>query len=703
MKAATAIGVDIGGTFTDIIVAANDGGLHRAKVLSSPPDFGRAVLAGLADLAAAAGLDLGTAVTLVHGTTVATNAILEGRGARTGLVTTQGFRDVLELGRMRRPSLYDLFWDKPEPLVPRRLRLELDQRIGPDGSVERAPSDAELQAVVEQLRREGVDSLAVCLLNSYRNPGEERRIADRLADLGGDGYVTASVDILPEIHEYERTSTAVVNAYVRPTMDRYVETLERGLAGAGVTAPLLIMQSAGGLLTSAMARSRPVQLIESGPAAGVIAAQALAGRLELRDAITFDMGGTTAKASVIEDGEPFEAAEYEVGGGMNGRHGLMKGGGYTIRVPALDIAEVGAGGGSVIWVDQGSAPRVGPHSAGAAPGPACYGAGGEEPTLTDALVVLGYLNPTSLAGGTQAIQPELAERALATVADPLGIAVPEMAFGAYRIAVANMSKAVKAVTSERGRDPRRFSLLAFGGAGPAYAVELAREFEIPFVVVPPNSGLFSTVGLLLADLQFHDVVSAAQRERPDARAVATAVAEMEARMADAVRAHGLDPVSVEYTRFADMRYAGQSSELRVRVPGGDVDDAVMTQLRTAFDEEHDRTYGHRGDDQRVELVNLRLRGQCAQPGRHQDELFALPAPHVPTTNGTRSATRTRRAYFGPATGYVDTPILDRASIPREPMPGPLIVEDMDATTIVPPDATSRLDSLGNLLVTSRIP
>ena len=687
MKAA-AIGVDIGGTFTDIIVAAQEGGLHRAKVLSSPPDFGRAVLEGLTGLAGSAGLDLGAAVTLVHGTTVATNAILEGRGARTGLVTTRGFRDVLELGRMRRPSLYDLFWEKPDPLVPRRLRLELDQRIAADGDVEREPSEDELQAVAERFRDAGVNSLAVCLLNSYRNPGEERRIAERLSELVGDSYVTASVDIMPAIHEYERSSTAVVNAYVRPAMDRYVEALETGLADAGVTAPLLIMQSAGGLVTSSLARTHPVQLIESGPAAGVIAARALTRRLDLPDAITFDMGGTTAKASVIEDGEPFEAAEYEVGGGMNGRHGLAKGGGYTIRVPALDIAEVGAGGGSVIWVDQGGAPRVGPHSAGAAPGPACYGLGGEEPTLTDALVVLGYLSQEALAGGTQPIDPNLAEEAVATVAGPLGISVAETAFGAYRIAVANMSKAVRAVTSERGRDPRRFSLLAFGGAGPAYTVALAREFHIPLVVVPPNSGLFSTVGLLLADLQFHDVASNARREHLDASTASTAFREMEARM----------PPAAEYARFADMRYAGQSSELRVRVASGDLTERSMEELRADFDAEHERTYGHRGDDQQVEIVNLRLRGTSAQPGRHKDELFALPAPYPSLTNG---AARARRAYFGAEPGFVDTPVLERSAIPGMPMQGPLIVEDMDATTVVPPGASCHLDALGNLLIASR--
>jgi N-methylhydantoinase A len=335
----------------------------------------------------------------------------------------------------------------------------------------------------------------------------------------------------------------------------------------------------------------------------------------------------------------------------------------------------------VIGGARGGAPGDAPPSAGAAPGPASSGRGGAEPTLTDALVVLGYLNQHALAGGTQPIDPELAERALATVAEPLGIGVAETALGASRIAVANMSKAVKAVTSERGRDPRRFSLLAFGGAGPAYAVELGREFQIPFVVVPPNSGLFSTVGLLLADLQFHDVASVAQRERPDAAAVGAAFAEMEARMAGAS----------EYARFADMRYAGQSSELRIRVAPGEVTDATLADLRAAFDDEHERTYGHRGDDQRVEIVNLRLRGTSAQPGRHRDELFALPPQ-----NGAGGAGPARRAFFG--AGFVDTPVLSRAAVAHEPMPGPLIVEDMDATTIVPPGATCRLDPLGNLVI-----
>ena len=383
MKAA-AIGVDIGGTFTDIIVAAQDGGLHRAKVLSSPPDFGRAVLEGLTGLARSAGLDLGAAVTLVHGTTVATNAILEGRGARTGLVTTQGFRDVLELGRMRRPSLYDLFWEKPEPLVPRRLRLELDQRIAADGEVEREPGDDELQAVAERFRDAGVNSVAVCLLNSYRNPGEERRIAERLSALVGDSYVTASVDIMPAIHEYERSSTAVVNAYVRPAMDRYVEALDTGLVDAGVTAPLLIMQSAGGLVTSSLARTHPVQLIESGPAAGVIAARALTRRLDLPDAITFDMGGTTAKASVIEDGEPFKAADFEVGGGMNLRRGLAQGAGYTMRVPSIDIAEVGAGGGSNHLAGRGRRAARRPAERRRHPGSRVLRPRREDATLTDA-------------------------------------------------------------------------------------------------------------------------------------------------------------------------------------------------------------------------------------------------------------------------------------------------------------------------------
>lgn len=695
------VAVDIGGTFTDIVVTARDGAVHRAKTLSTPPDFERAVIEGLAGLARDQGLDLGTCATVAHGTTVATNAILEGRGACTAVVTTKGFRDVLELGRMRRPSLYDVFWEKPVPLVPRRRRLELDHRIAADGSVERAGTPEDLAAVAEELRRMDVESVAVCLLNSYRNPDEERRVAEHLSTLLDDRYVSVSVDILPEIKEYERTSTTVVNAYVRPVVDRYVEELRTGLSGIGIDAPLRIMHSAGGLLDADRARRFPVQMIESGPAAGVIATRALMRRLDIADAIAFDMGGTTAKASVLEGGEPFEAPEYEVGGGMNTSHGLTGGGGYTIRVPAIDIAEVGAGGGSIVWVDRGGAPRVGPRSAGASPGPACYGLGGIDPTVTDALMLLGYLNPRSIAGGTQHVDRALAETAMGNrVADSLGLSTLEAAYGACRIAIANMSKAIKAVTSERGRDPRNFVLVGFGGAGPAFVASMAAEFGIETAIVPVNSGLFSAVGLHVAEVQYHDVRSYPGRAQLDAGTTKALLEQMEADMRTRLEGEGDDSEGVVLERFADMRYAGQSAELRIPVPSGQLADAEIERLRAAFDDEHERTYGHRGHDQAVELVNLRIRATCLDGNGERSGHAVLDGGLAAAGDDGPAGPVTREAYFGPEHGLLPTPVLTRETVGSVEMAGPLIVEDMDATTVIPPGSRIRRDVAGNLIITN---
>lgn len=655
------VGIDVGGTFTDVILEG--GGTSRAlKLPSTPPDFERAVLDGLR---AASPRDVRR---LAHGTTVATNAILEGRGARTGLVTTKGFRDVLELGRLRHPSLSDIYWEKPPPLVPRRLRLELDERIDGRGRVQRAPDDAELERIAAALRDADVESVAIALLNSYLEPAHERIAAERLrAHLPGVSLSVSSA-LAPEAKEYERTSTAVVNAYVQPLVDRYVARLEREVARMGVRAPLRIMQSYGGLLDSRVARARPVQMVESGPAAGVIAAS----RLDLGSVIAFDMGGTTAKASLVEDGRPFVAQEYEVGGGMSAGRSLMSGAGYVVRVPSIDIAEVGAGGGSICWIDEGGAPRVGPVSAGAVPGPACYGRGGTEPTLTDAILLLGYLG-SSLAGGAQALHGDAAEGALRRVAEPLGLDLLAAAHGMYRIAVAHMSQAVRAVTSQRGRDPRDFALVAFGGAGPAHVVEIAREFGIGTVVVPPRAGVFSAAGLLAAAVEQFDVWSCGTWDPSEIRRGYEA---MEARTRPSVPDGSV-------RRFADLRYSGQSSELRVPVPDGALTGRALRDVRDRFEAEHERTYGHRGDGERVELVNLRLRLRL-------DEEVGLAGgapPSAPPRNDRRPA------YF--EGGLRDTPVLSRADLPR---PGPAIVEDDDATTVIPPGATATCDAHGNIVI-----
>jgi N-methylhydantoinase A len=687
------LGVDIGGTFTDMVLVGSDGSVDAVKILSSPPDFGRAVVDGLRRLLERAGLDAAALAAVLHGTTVATNAILEGRGARTALITSEGFRDVLELARMRHPSLYDVAWEKPRPLVPRRRRFEVPLRIDADGTVRRRLDAGALEQVATAIAESGAESVAVCLINSYVAPGVERELATQLTERVPDTLVSASVDILPEMKEFERTSTTVVNAYVRPLVHRYLDALEADLSAMSVAAPLTVMQSSGGLMDSSIARDLPVQLIESGPAAGVTATRELITRLQVDNAVAFDMGGTTAKASLIERRRAFEASEYEVGGGMNARHGLAKGGGYTIRVPSIDIAEVGAGGGSICWVDEGGAPRVGPHSAGADPGPACYGRGGTEPTLTDAKVVLGYLSPEALAGGTQPIRHDLAEAALGDrFARPLRLDLLEAAFGVYRIAVASMSKAVRAVTSQRGRDPRDFALVSFGGAGPAYAAEMAREFGISQVIVPPNPGLFSAVGLLVAEIHHHDVRSLCERHSPDPGRLSETFREMEERLRGRLEQHGHTPSGIRMDRFADMRYVGQSSELRVPVPASALDVAALERLGDSFGAEHERTYGHRGSGQRFEIVNLRVRATLPANREEGFDVFSKPTA---SDSGDRKA---RNACFGGEFGQVTTPVLGRTELVGRRERGPVIVEEMDGTTVVPPYASVRVDDVGNLVI-----
>jgi N-methylhydantoinase A len=684
------LGVDIGGTFTDVLLRCPGGSLFQKKIPTSVPDFGKAVLEGLEAIIDDSGIGPDALGSIIHGTTVATNAILESRGARTALVTTRGFRDVLEIGRLRHPSLYNYFWEKPKPLAPRDLRFELSERTGPQGEIQETPSDEEIEAFASKIEGLGLQSVAICFINSYANPANERSVADALRRRFPDLYVSVSCEILPEIKEYERTSTTVVNAYIQPTVDRYLADLANGFATRGAKCPVLIMQSSGGLMTVDVARAKPVQLVESGPAAGVIATRVLARALGLPHVIALDVGGTTAKASLIENGEPFEASEYEVGGGMNRNRNLMSGGGYPLRMPSLDIAEVGAGGGSIAWIDAGGAPRVGPQSAGAHPGPACYGGGGLQPTVTDACVVLGYINPTEIAGGAQKIDQGAAVASIERIATPLALGVDEAAYGVYEIAVANMSKAIRAVTSERGRDPRDFVLIAFGGAGPALAVAMARDFGIDKVIVPVGPGLFSTLGLLVADIEEQDVVSHRNRLAIDADEINHAFGAMEARLLAQMAGHGFAPGDLELSRFADVRYAGQSFELRIPLPAGRYAEAQVAEIRERFEAEHEKTYGHRGvAGQDVEIINLRLKAVHRRKSWNPSEVMIA-------AHGSLEAAR--EAYFGKGFGWMRTPVLARSDLSLNQTTGPLIVEDMDATTVVPPGSRAHRDSWGNILI-----
>jgi len=491
------VGVDVGGTFTDVVLLGDDGRMVARKVSSTPEDYSRGIAEGVAAALADCGAAPGDVASVVHATTVATNTILEQKGAKTGLITTRGFRDVLEMRRLRIPVMYDLQYEKPSPLVPRRLRREVDERLGPDGTVRRELDPASLDTAVAELRREGVEAAAVSLLHAYANPAHERQVAARLREAFPNGlYVTCSSDILPEIREYERTSTAAVNAYIGPVVQRYMETLLDRLRELGVDCPVHIMQSSGGVMSVEAAGRKPACMVESGPAAGVMACARLARGTGLDNLISFDMGGTTAKAAMVEGGQAAKTTEFEVGGGINLSSKLIKGGGYPVKLPFVDVSEIGAGGGSICRVDGVGHTSVGPQSAGAVPGPVCYDLGGVDPTLTDALVAIGYLNPDYLVGGSLPLNTAKALAVLEDrVARPLDRPVAEAAHGVLALACATMTRAAKAVTTYRGRDPRHSVLAAFAGNGPVLGVELARALPIRRVPLPPAPGAMPPTSL----------------------------------------------------------------------------------------------------------------------------------------------------------------------------------------------------------------
>src|SRR3954454_16130514 len=642
------IGVDIGGTFTDIVLLGADGTVHTQKISSSVDNYARAIVDGLQELFAATRLAGEAMEEIRHGTTVASNAILEHKGARTGLITTKGFRDVLEIRTLRMPRLYDLTWTKPPPLVERYLRQVVDERIDAHGSIQRTLDLHDAERAVRALLAEDVQAIAVCLLHSFANPVHELAVRDVIARLAPDIPVSISYEVLPEIKEYERTSTTVINAYVMPVVATYLRALRAGLDKAGVPASLLLMQSNGGLTTDVAAIERPINIIESGPAGGVVGAQALARAMDLPRIITFDMGGTTAKASMVENGEVTRAAEYSVGAGIIIGSRLLTGAGYTLKVPAIDLAEVGAGGGSHVWIDGGGSLQIGPESAGAQPGPVCYDQGGTTPTVTDANVVLGYLNPHHLVGGAVKLNADKASSVFEKlIARPLGMSLEQAAYGAHQIAASNMIRAIKAVSTERGRDVREFALFAFGGNGPLFACGMAEALGMRRVVVPPCAGLFSSFGLLYADVEHHYGRTFRRLLRKcDLGEVERAWATLAQQATDQLAAEGYTAARALLRRSAALHYQGQTYELTVPVPDGPIDPRMVAHLEEAFGKEHEQTYGHRaGADEPVELVTIQVVGQgvrtdAAVPTRMHASR-AEPSPPPP-----------RRAYFGIETGWV---------------------------------------------------
>ncbi|MBM3531016.1 MAG: hydantoinase/oxoprolinase family protein [Alphaproteobacteria bacterium] len=684
------VGVDIGGTFTDFVFVRPDGKLDRRKRPSTPADYALAIVEGVAEYCAEAGTPAGAVVEIVHATTVATNAILERKGARTGLLATEGFRDVLEFRRIRIPFAYDLSWEKPAPLVPRSLRLGVRERLDARGGVLEALDRTSLDTAIEELARAEVEAVAVCFLHAYRNSAHERAAASRLRERLPGVEVSLSSDVLPEMLEFERTSTTVVNAYVGPLIARYLERLRGALAGRGVKSPILVMQSNGGLISASAAADRPVTIIESGPAAGVVAAGRIACECGYANVITLDMGGTTTKASIIERGEILRGTEYEVGSPLSVSSRLMRGSGYLLRIPVIDISEVGAGGGSIASLDAGGSLRVGPHSAGAVPGPACYGHGNDRPTVTDANLLLGYISGTSLAGGSLALDAALAEAAVRRhVGEPAGLSLADAAHGIHVVANSNMVRAIKAVSVERGRDPADFIMMAFGGAGPIHAAGVARTLGIREVLVPRAPGVFSALGLLHAEVEHHAARTVLIGTRAgDMSAVDAALAEMRDDLLRRIREEGFDPQGAQIERYADLRYRGQSSELTVPLPNGSVSEAALRELEERFEQEFERTYAHRGDTKAFELVTVRLVMRVPRALQHGRDWVAMK----------ETPEQRRPVYFGPEHGRLETRVIARGSLGASPAAGPLLVQEYDTTVVVPPGCATRLDSHGNVLI-----
>ncbi|MEO6623836.1 MAG: hydantoinase/oxoprolinase family protein, partial [Burkholderiaceae bacterium] len=625
------------------------------------------------------------------------NALLTRTGARVGLITTLGFRDVLEIGRLRMPQLYNMDWDKPVPLVRRSLRLEVRERMSALGEVIQPLHEEDVAAAVDTLLMEGVDSIAVCLLHSYVNAAHERRVVELVRAQAPGLAVSASFQVLPEIREFERTSTTVVNAFIKPVVDTYLGALEHGLHRIGASAQLMVMQSAGGVMKAGTARQLPAYCIESGPAAGAVGAAALGRLLSIPNIIAFDMGGTTAKACLIENGEPRLTDQLEVGAALNTGQRLLSGGGYVVRAPAIDLAEIGAGGGSLAWIDAGGALRVGPQSASAVPGPVCYGRGGKVATVTDANVVLGFLNRSHLLDGAMPIDSAAAQAEIASaIASPLKLAVHEAAYGIHQVANATMVRAVQAVTSEIGRAPSDFTMIAFGGSGPVHAASLALHAGIAHIVVPPASGVFSAFGLLFTRIEHRLVrTCSANASQVDAGKLNTLADELRHEADELMAAEGIAIGDSEAHFLLDLRYHGQSSELGIPVElplsATRISEAVQ-----GFHREHERTYGYHSPQEATHIVNLRVRVR-ARAG----EAVEVRADRInPAVRGRAvAAAGKRQVYFGPRWGWRDTPVVQRETL--DASEGPLVIEEYDTTIVVPPGARVRRDATGSVHIDLR--
>ncbi len=686
------LAVDIGGTFTDLVIL--DETLKRvfvSKVLTSYPDPSEAVLSGMEHLLAASDIAPEDVYRVLHGTTLVTNALIERKGAHTALITTEGFRDALEIAREGRYDIYDLGLVLPAPLVERRDRLEVPERMDSKGAVIEPLDDSALRVVCQDLLKKNVETIAITFLHAYANAEHERRAAEAVHQMLPETPLSLSHEVAPELREYERTSTTVANAYVKPLTQRYLAGLESGLQTAGLQAPLLIMLSNGGTSSVETAAAFPIRLVESGPAGGALAGAYWGRSAGFDDVLAFDMGGTTAKAILGSQGYFPITTEAEVAR----VHRFKRGSGLPLLVPVLDMIEIGAGGGSIAHLNELGLPVVGPESAGSVPGPACYGLGGTEPTVTDADLLLGYLNPNYFVGGAMTLDMPAAEAAIEDLAVSLDMTAVRLAWGIHQLVNENMAGAARVHAAERGLDIRRYSMVATGGAGPVHACGVAQRLGIRTVVVPPIAGVGSAFGMLLAPISFDFARSyVAPLDELDLDILSTLYHEMEAEGRRIVSAAGVPEGDIQTDRTADLRYAGQGHEIRIRVPPGALKAAARQQLLSAFNDEYVRIYGRLCEGVPVQTVHWRVTVSGPRP-----ILEHVKFQHGEDIRGVQDLKGMRLAVFHPDDGSVEVPVFDRYALTETfQVDGPAIIEEAESTTIVPPGWDGQADAEGNLIL-----
>ena len=685
-------GVDIGGTFTDLVLIDDETGrLAVGKVLSTPEDPSQAVEEGLIELLGQEGVEAGRLGTIIHGTTLVTNALIERKGAVTALLTTEGFRDAVAIGTEHRYDMYDVFIEKPEPLVPRSLRYGVRERALDDGSVMLDLDEEQIRSIVAELRERGVRAVAVSFLHSFRNPEHERRVREILAEQAPEMVVSISSEVAPEIREYERTSTTVANVYTRPLVEGYLHSLEDRLRRLGFRGSLYIMLSNGGTASVKTACRYPVRLLESGPAAGALAAAFYGRATDFSDVLSFDMGGTTAKACLIEGGEPLGTNEFEVARVYR----FKKGSGLPVKAAVIEMIEIGAGGGSIASIGPLGLPEVGPRSAGSDPGPACYGRGGNEPTVTDADLILGYLDPEFFLGGKMRLDREAALRSVEEkIARPLGLDTVEAAWGVHQVVNENMANAARVHAVERGKDPRAFPLFAFGGAGPVHGYRVARALGVPGFIAPLGAGTTSAFGFLCAPLSFDFVRSLYGRlDELDWSGANEALNEMEEEGRNLLRASGVADEDVRVRRQCEMRYAGQGHEVSVELPDGSLDPDDADRLTTLYRKEYMRLYSREGPDVPLEAITWRLG-------------VSAPLPEIRLDSGECAANEPgeaqkgeREIYLPEDADFLTVPVYDRYLLgPGAVFDGPAVVEERESTVILGPWGRAEIDGARNLVV-----